>query len=66
LPKLDGYEVAKRIRARRGSNGVKIVAITGWGQEEDVRRSREAGFDAHVTKPIDYPVLLDLLKGQTP
>jgi len=66
LPKLDGYEVARRIRARRGSNGLKIVAITGWGQEEDVRRSREAGFDAHVTKPIDYPVLLDLLRGQTP
>ena len=66
LPKLDGYEVARRIRARRGSNGVKIVAITGWGQEEDVRRSRAAGFDAHVTKPIDYPVLLDLLRGQTP
>src|SRR5947207_2742364 len=66
LPKIDGYEVARRIRARRGSNSVKIVAITGWGQEEDVRRSQEAGFDAHVTKPIDYPVLLELLKGETP
>jgi CheY-like chemotaxis protein len=62
LPKLDGYEVARRIRAQpHGVNGVMLIAITGWGQDDDRRRSRDAGFDAHLTKPVDYVDLKKLL-----
>ncbi|MCX7200723.1 MAG: ATP-binding protein, partial [Burkholderiales bacterium] len=62
VPKLDGYEVARRIRAQRqGVNGVMLIAITGWGQDDDRRRSRDAGFDAHLTKPVDYVDLKKLL-----
>jgi DNA-binding response OmpR family regulator len=60
MPKLSGYEVARRIRETRGP-GVLIVAITGWGQEEDRQRSREAGFDHHFTKPVDYAQLLEVI-----
>jgi PAS domain S-box-containing protein len=52
LPGLSGYEVAKRIRGRSHKN-IRIVAVTGWGQPDDRRRSAEAGFDLHLTKPID-------------
>ena len=65
MPKLSGYEVARRVRDLRGP-GVLIVAITGWGQEEDRLRAREAGFDHHFTKPVDYAVLLDLIDSQAP
>ncbi len=58
LPHLDGYEVARRIRAQPDDR-VLLIAVTGWGQDDDRRRSSEAGFDAHLTKPIDY---LDLDK----
>jgi PAS domain S-box-containing protein len=51
MPKLNGYEVARRIRAQPWGRGVLLVALTGWGQEEDKRRAREAGFDQHLTKP---------------
>ncbi len=62
LPKLDGYEAARRIRAQRhGVNGVMLIAITGWGKEVDRQRSRDAGFDAHLTKPVDYVDLKKLL-----
>ena len=60
LPKLSGYDIARHVRARRGDE-VLLVAITGWGQEEDRRRSREAGFDHHFTKPADFGVLLELI-----
>jgi len=53
LPGMSGYEVAHRIRASDSHPGVTLVALTGWGQEEDRRRSREAGFDHHLTKPAD-------------
>ena len=62
LPKLDGYEAARRIRAQRnGVDGVMLIAITGWGHDDDRRRSRDAGFDAHLTKPVDYVDLTTLL-----
>lgn len=60
LPKLSGYDIARHVRAQRGED-VLLVAITGWGQEEDRRRSREAGFDHHFTKPADFEVLLELI-----
>ena len=52
LPKIYGYEVAREIREKFGA-AVLIIAVTGYGQEEDRRRSREAGFDYHFTKPVD-------------
>jgi PAS domain S-box-containing protein len=60
LPGLDGYEVARRIRVRRGTDPI-LVAITGYGQIDDQRRSLEAGFDAHLTKPVSPDQLTGLL-----
>lgn len=62
LPKMNGFEVAVRIREQRADR-VVLVAVTGWGQSEDRRRTREAGFDYHMTKPVDFGVLRDLLSG---
>jgi signal transduction histidine kinase/ActR/RegA family two-component response regulator len=53
MPGLSGYEVAQRIRAEPWGAGMILIALTGWGQEEDKRRAREAGFDHHLTKPAD-------------
>jgi CheY-like chemotaxis protein len=63
LPRLDGYQVARAIRADPTLKGTTLVAITGWGQEEDVRRAMEAGFDAHFTKPIEHAALLEVLRA---
>ncbi len=60
LPKLSGYDIARHVRGKRGGE-VLLVAITGWGQEEDRRRAREAGFDHHFTKPADFDKLLSLI-----
>lgn len=60
LPKLSGYDIARYVRAQRGAE-VLLVAITGWGQEEDRRKAREAGFDHHFTKPADLDRLLELI-----
>jgi PAS domain S-box-containing protein len=57
LPKLNGYEVARRLRALPWAKHVLLVAMTGWGQDEDRQRSREAGFDAHVVKPVTHELL---------
>jgi PAS domain S-box-containing protein len=65
LPKLNGYEVARRIRRERG-DGVVLIALTGWGQEEDRARSKEAGFDHHLTKPVDLDALQELLAKCAP
>jgi signal transduction histidine kinase/ActR/RegA family two-component response regulator len=62
LPKMHGHDVAQRIRQDRG-NDVIVIALTGWGQEEDRRRSREAGFDYHLTKPVDFDELNKLLRA---
>ena len=61
LPGLNGYEVAKRIRRQPWGAAVTLIALTGWGQAEDRRRSQEAGFDAHLVKPVDPPALISLL-----
>jgi PAS domain S-box-containing protein len=61
LPKLDGHEAARRIRELPGGKDILLVALTGWGQDEDRRRSKEAGFDEHMIKPLDYEALMNLL-----
>jgi PAS domain S-box-containing protein len=57
MPEMDGLEVARRIRADPAWAGVRIVALTGWGQESDRERTRGAGFDFHLTKPVDLDML---------
>ena len=61
LPRMNGYEVCSRIRKAAWGKNVVLVALTGWGQEEDRHRSREAGFDAHMVKPVDFDALLNLV-----
>jgi CheY-like chemotaxis protein len=56
LPLMDGYEVARRLRASHGDS-TKLIAVTGYGQASDRRRSKEAGFDVHLVKPVDLPDL---------
>ena len=62
MPKLNGYETCQRIRAQSGGRKVLLVALTGWGQDEDIRRSHLAGFDRHLVKPVE-PAALEKLLG---
>jgi signal transduction histidine kinase len=64
LPGIDGYEVARRVRAALGTS-VYLVALTGYGQVEDRHRAAEAGFDLHLTKPVNFDALTELLAGTT-
>ena len=66
LPDVDGYDVARRIRLAPTGDRVVLVALTGYGRPEDVRRAREAGFDAHVVKPVDPDTLTKTLSELTP
>jgi CheY-like chemotaxis protein/two-component sensor histidine kinase len=61
LPKLDGYEACTRIRQESWGKNIVLVAVTGWGQEEDHRRSHEAGFDQHLVKPVDPKELMKMV-----
>jgi CheY-like chemotaxis protein len=61
LPGLSGYEVARRMRQEPWGKAAKLVAVTGWGQLEDRQRSQEAGFDAHMVKPVDHDLLAKIL-----
>ncbi|HJT75579.1 MAG TPA: PAS domain S-box protein, partial [Gemmataceae bacterium] len=61
MPKLNGYDACRRIREQPGAKDMVLVALTGWGQDEDRRRSREAGFDHHLVKPVEPGALDDLL-----
>ncbi|HUE70420.1 MAG TPA: ATP-binding protein [Pirellulaceae bacterium] len=63
IPKLNGYDVARRIRQQEWGRDVIIVALTGWGQDEDRRRSQEAGFNFHIVKPVELAALEKLLSG---
>ena len=65
MPKLNGYETCRRIRAQVGGSEITLVAITGWGQPEDLRKSDEAGFDRHYVKPLDFVTLAGLLDDLT-
>jgi PAS domain S-box-containing protein len=61
MPRLDGYEVAQRIRSDENASGVRLVALTGWGHEQDRARAMAAGFDVHLTKPVEPRDILELL-----
>jgi CheY-like chemotaxis protein len=61
MPKMNGYEAARHIREQPWGEEMALIALTGWGQEEDKRRALEAGFDHHLTKPVDPEVLETLL-----
>lgn len=64
LPKLNGFEVCRRIREQSWGKGVVIIALTGWGQNEDRRKSIDAGFDNHMVKPVDPVALMKMLSSQ--
>jgi CheY-like chemotaxis protein len=61
LPGMDGYEVARRLRGELGSEAPLLVAVTGYGQQEDRRRAVEAGFDRHLVKPVGLDALQHVL-----
>ena len=63
LPGMSGYEVAAQLRASPEFRKTRLIALSGYGQDEDRRRSREAGFDYHLTKPVEPKVLNDLLRS---
>jgi CheY-like chemotaxis protein len=65
LPGMDGYEVAKALCRDPETRAARLIAVSGYGQEENVQRSREAGFDLHLTKPIDLERLERILATST-
>ena len=66
LPKLNGYDACRQIRAQAGGKDLVMIAQTGWGQSEDRLRTREAGFDHHLVKPLDPRALRRLLAELRP
>jgi CheY-like chemotaxis protein len=66
MPKLDGYEVARRVRLDTRSRNTLLIAVTGWGQESDKARALTAGFDLHFTKPVEPTSLIELLGDELP
>jgi signal transduction histidine kinase/ActR/RegA family two-component response regulator len=63
LPGFDGYEVARRIRSASEAQGMRLIALTGYGSPEDRRKAEQAGFDTHLVKPLDFDELSELLKA---
>jgi PAS domain S-box-containing protein len=61
LPLLSGHDVARRLRAAPWGSDIRLIAVTGWGQEDDRAKSRDAGFDEHLTKPVDPEVLMNVI-----
>ncbi len=61
MPGMDGYEVARRLRASPKTRSARLIALTGWGQAEDKQRTAAAGFDEHFTKPVEPDLLGKLL-----
>jgi PAS domain S-box-containing protein len=66
LPKLNGYDACRRIREHPWGQSMVLIALSGWGGEEDVRRAKEAGFDAHLVKPVDPDALQKVLATLKP
>lgn len=66
LPKLNGYEVCRAIRKEDWGAQIVIVALTGWGQDDDRRKSTEAGFNGHLVKPVEHDALVKLLTELMP
>lgn len=62
MPGMDGYEVARRMREQEATRDATIVALTGWGKDEDRRNSREAGYEHHLVKPPDLAEVEQLIK----
>jgi CheY-like chemotaxis protein len=62
LPGMNGYEVARALRAEPRLGRLTLIALTGWGADDDRRRALAAGFDHHLTKPVDLAVLEDMLR----
>jgi len=62
MPDMNGYELAKRVRLESWGATIVLVALTGWGDPEHIREAREAGFDHHVTKPVDLETLETLIE----
>jgi len=65
LPKLNGHDVCRHVREQPWGKDITVIALTGWGQEEDRRKSQEAGFNGHLVKPVNYDELLELLSSLT-
>ncbi len=63
LPGMNGYELARQLRQRPGGREMSLIALTGYGQSEDRRKSRDAGFDHHLTKPVNYDMLVTLINS---
>ena len=61
MPKLNGYEAARKIREQPWGEHMVLIALTGWGQQQDRRRTQDAGFDAHLTKPVNFAAIMELL-----
>jgi CheY-like chemotaxis protein len=66
MPGMDGYAVAREVRVRPGGRAITIIALTGWGQEQDVEHARAAGFDHHLVKPPDLEKLRHILLHTAP
>jgi two-component system CheB/CheR fusion protein len=66
LPEMDGHEIARRLRRDPDFAPATLIALTGWGAEGEVRRTRESGFDFHLVKPVDANALLELLSHMEP
>ena len=66
MPGMTGYQLAERLRTEPWAAGMLLVAATGWGQPQDVRRAREAGFDLHLTKPLDPERIVTIVAETAP
>lgn len=64
MPRMSGFEAARWVRQQPWGKDTVLIAVTGWGQDEDRRKSREAGFDVHLTKPVDSAELLNELQSR--
>jgi CheY-like chemotaxis protein len=63
MPRMDGYEACRRLRAQPWGAGISVVAVTGWGREDDRRKTQSAGFDQHLVKPVAPDVIAQTLRS---